>query len=213
MRNMTDTEDVEAQLLPRSGPLLIVLSGPSGVGKDAVVARMKELKLPIHFVVTATTRPRRPGETDGEDYYFLTHERFQEMLSQDEFLEWAHVYCNFYGVPKNQVRDALGKGMDVLIKLDIQGAETIKRLQPNALFIFLAPSCMKDVEDRLKQRGTESAEEFALRLETARSEMKQLPNFDYVVINHHDGVDQAVAEIQAIITAEKRRVVPRRVEL
>src|SRR3989304_1771238 len=125
MKKVTEAEESVIEGLPKVSPLLIVLSGPSGVGKDAVLARMKGLKLPIHFVVTATTRPQRPGEVDGRDYFFLSAAKFEEMRVKGEFLEWAQVYCNFYGVPKNQIKEAMSKGLDVMMKLDIQGAATI----------------------------------------------------------------------------------------
>ena len=210
---MTRTQLSRGVGLPKAYPLLVILSGPSGVGKDAVLARMKELKLLLHFVVTATTRPRRPGEIDGRDYHFLSQARFQKMVTAGEFLEWASVYGNFYGVPKGQAKEAMEMGQDVIIKLDIQGAATLKRLHPQAVFVFLAPSSMEEVEERLKQRGTESAENFALRIETAHGEMGRLPMFDYVVVNRKDGIDLAVAQIQAIITSEKCRSVQRMVEL
>ncbi|MFU8796736.1 MAG: guanylate kinase, partial [Dehalococcoidia bacterium] len=116
-------------------PLLIVLSGPSGVGKDAVLSRMKESGSPFHHVVTATTRARRADEEDGVDYHFLSSDRFQQMLSEDAFLEWAVVYGNYYGVLKEEIASALSKGVDVVVKVDVQGASTIKKTLPQAVFI------------------------------------------------------------------------------
>ena len=127
-------------------PLLVVISGPSGVGKDAVVAEMRRLFPDLFFAVTATTRPKRLGEVDGYDYVFLTPERFQELLEQDEFLEHAEVYGKRYGVPKQFVRDALGEGRDVIVKMDVQGAATIRRLAPDAVLIFLAAPSMAELE-------------------------------------------------------------------
>lgn len=199
--------------LPQPGPLLVVLSGPSGVGKDAVLARMKGQGRPYHFTVTATTRPRRRGEVEGRDYHFLSPEEFHRMREQGQFLEWAQVYGHYYGVPREQVRSALAQGRDVIIKADVQGAATIRSLVPQAAFIFLAPASLEELEERLRQRQTESSLDLELRMRTAREEMRQLPQFDYVVVNPRDQIDRAVLQIEAIITAEKCRVKPRTVAL
>ncbi len=196
-----------------SKPLLIVLSGPSGAGKDAVLRRMKEISCPVTCVVTMTTRPKREYEKDKIDYNFVSRETFQEMLRKDEFLEWAQVYGNWYGLPKDSVRKALAAGQDVIVKVDTQGAATIKRKVPKAVFIFLIPPTIEELVTRLKARHTESAEEFALRTKTASEEIKSLPMFDYIVINHQDQLDTAVTEIKAIIAAEKCRVSQRQIEL
>jgi guanylate kinase len=197
----------------RGKPLLLVLSGPSGVGKDAVVNRMKELGRKPHYVVTVTTRTQRPGEVDGLPYHFLSQEEFEGMLAREELLEWAKVYGHLYGVPKNQIREGLAKGLDVIVKVDVQGATTIKRLVPLAVLIFLAPPSMEELAARLEKRETESEADLALRKEVAYQEMESLPIFDYMVINQRDQVDQAVAQIDAIITAEKCRVIPRIVDI
>ena len=176
-------------------PILIVISGPSGVGKDAVLNRMKELGYGFHFTVTATTRRRREGEIDGKDYLFLTTDEFTEKLHKDEFLESARVYNNFYGVPKEQVRNSLASGKDVVIKIDVQGAKTIKQQEPDGLFIFLIPPSMASLENRLRLRMTESKEALTLRLATAESEMKESKWFDLVIENPDNDLDYAVAEI------------------
>ena len=194
-------------------PLLIVLSGPSGVGKDAVLSRMKQSTLPLHRVVTATTRPRRANETDGVDYHFLSREEFHKKLREDGFLEWAVVYGNYYGVLKEEIASALSRGVDVAVKVDVQGAATIKKTLPQAVFIFLTPPSMQELEDRLRSRLSESCADLAVRLQTAREEAKSLPLFDYIVVNHRDRLDDAVAQIDAIISAEKCRVEQRVVEL
>ena len=196
-----------------AGALLIVLSGPSGVGKDAVLSRMRELDKPYHFTVTATTRAKRIGERDGVDYTFFTEQRFRQMIADNRFLEWAIVYGNYYGVPREQVASALDAGRDVIVKPDVQGATTIRKIVPEALLIFLAPPSDDEMKKRLYSRMTESAEELALRLETAKAEMEQAPNFDRIVVNHRGGLDDAVRDIEEIVAAEKRRVPPRRVSL
>ena len=194
-------------------PLLIVLSGPSGVGKDAVLSRMRELDRPYHFTVTATTRPQRQGERDGVDYIFVSESRFRQMIRDGQLLEWAEVYGNLYGVPKAQVTDALGKGRDAIIKPDVQGAATIRKLAPEALLIFLAPPNEAELKRRLGARMTESPEALALRLETAKEEMQRASSFDYVVVNHEGRLDDAVREIDDIVVAEKVRTRARRVTL
>lgn len=194
-------------------PLLIIISGPSGVGKDAVLAGMKKLGYPLYFAVTVTTRSQRKGESDGVDYRFVSKASFEQMIENKELLEWANVYGNFYGVPKRELGQALARGQDAMVKVDVQGAATIKRAHPQAVFIFLAPPSMSDLEKRLKQRKTESGVDLELRMEAAKEEMKSLPMFDYVVVNYQDGVESAISQIEAIITAEKCRVEPRLVEL
>jgi guanylate kinase len=194
-------------------PLLVVLSGPSGVGKDAVLTRLREWGHPYHFAVTVTTRPRREREREAADYHFVSPARFQEMVESKELLEWAKVYDNWYGVPRQQLQQALERGQDVIVKVDVQGAATIKSLMPQAAFIFLVPPSMEEMEERLRQRHTESTPDLALRLEAAREEMKRLSMFDYVVVNHQDRVDWAASQIEAIIKAEKCRVSPRVIKL
>jgi guanylate kinase len=192
-------------------PLLIVISGPSGVGKDTVIQRMKERRLPFHFVVTATTRSRRPDETEGKDYYFLSHDEFAEMIEQGELLEYAYVYNDYKGIPKSQVRQALESGNDVLMRLDVQGAATIRKLYPEALLVFLITTSEDELVNRLRSRRTETDDELNLRIAMARQELKRLGEFDYVLINRDQELDQTVDNILAIITAEHLRVNPRKV--
>lgn len=184
-----------------------MLSGPSGVGKDAVLTGMKRLGRPFHYAVTATTRPRRHGEKDGVHYHFVSKEKFQQMVERGALLEWAQVYGNFYGVPRQEVEQALKEEHDVIVKVDVQGAATIKGIVPQALLIFLTPPSTEKLVARLRQRQSESPIDLKRRIATAQEEMKRLPIFDYVVVN--DRVDTAVAKIDAIITAEKCRVNPR----
>ena len=194
-------------------PLFIVLSGPSGIGKDAILTRMKESDYLLEYITTVTTRPRRAKERDNVDYHFISTESFQEMINGNELLEWANVYGNWYGVPKEPVKQALDKGQDTIVKVDIQGAATIKKILPQAVFIFLVPPSMEELILRLKQRHTESSFDLALRTETAEEEIKQLSLFDYIVVNKRDEIDLAVSGIKAIITAEKCRVTPREIVL
>ncbi len=199
--------------MKRANPLLIVISGPSGVGKDTVLVKMKQSRRSLYYVVTATTRPQRPGEKNGLDYHFVSKEQFERMIDTGQLLEWANVYDNLYGVPKRQVQQALAQGLDVMVKVDVQGAATIKNILPQAVFIFLTPPSLDELERRLKERKTESSEELKLRMETTREEMDSLPLFDYVVVNHQDRLDSTIAQIDAIISAEKCRVKPRIIEL
>ncbi len=193
-------------------PLLIVLSGPSGVGKDAALNALKLLDRPWYFVVTATTRPQRPGEQDGIDYIFLETAAFLEMKEQDELLECAQVYGNWYGVPRSQVSQGLKEGKDVILKVDVQGADTVRKLATEALFIFMVPGSFDELRDRLTQRMTERPSEIDLRLSIAWSELGRVAEYDYRVVNRDDQLEQVIAEIDAIITAEKCRVHPRKVD-
>ncbi len=181
------------------------MSGPSGVGKDAVLQRMRALNTPHHFTVTATTRPQRETETDGVDYIFVQRNDFQRMIESDELLEWAEVYGNLYGVPKSQVTDALSRGQDVILKIDVQGADNIRRQVPGAVYVFLAPPNMAELESRLSRRMTESPEALKLRLETASKEIQEAAKFDYVVVNHRDRLDETVAQIESVIRDEHSR--------
>ena len=203
----------QAPYNPLSSPLLIVMSGPSGVGKDAVLARMRASGYPLEYITTVTTRRYRAKERNKVDYHFVSTEQFQEIISRNELLEWANVYGNWYGVPKQSVKQALDRGQDIIVKVDVQGAATIKKILPQAVFIFLMPPSTEELITRLKQRHTESSFNLALRIETAEEEIKQLPLFDYMVINRQGEIDLAVSDIKAIITAEKCRVVPREITL
>ena len=194
-------------------PLLLVLSGPSGAGKDAVLNRLKKANFPIAHITTMTTRAKRPREKDGVDYNFVTKEQFQTLIDDNELLEWANVYGNFYGVPKQAVREALASGKDTIIKIDVQGAATIKNILPQAIFIFLAPLKLQELIDRLTMRNTESEQNLKLRIETVKEEMTRIDIFDYVAVNEHGQIDRVVDEIKAIITAEKMRVAPREYSL
>lgn len=194
-------------------PLLVVISGPSGVGKDTLVERMKSRGVRFHFVVTATSRPPRREEVHGEDYFFVSQEEFETMIADDDLLEHAVVYGQYKGIPKQQVRDALASGKDVVMRLDVQGAATIKEMIPEAVLIFLSASSEDELIDRLRRRDTESGQQLQRRIETAREEMERLREFDYVVINAKCKLDKAVDQVLSIIEAEHHRVHPRQVSL
>jgi len=191
--------------MPKAGPspLLVVITGPSGVGKDTVLSRLKALKRPYHFAVTATTRPPRPEETDGVDYFFLSDQQYDDMLARDEFLENATVYAHRYGVPKPPIREALAAGEDVLMRTDVQGARYIKSVCPAAVTIFVLPPSWEEMEWRLRSRATDSPEQLELRLRIARDEMAAAGEFDHTVVN--EDLNACVDEIERILAAERSR--------
>jgi guanylate kinase len=197
----------------RQIPLLIVISGPSGVGKDTVVRRLKEREAPFHFVVTVTDRPPRADEAHGLDYVFVSTSEFAQMIEEDELLEYASVYGDYKGVPKSQVRDAFVSGQDVIMRLDVQGAATIRQLAPEAVLIFLIAGSEEEMVQRLRERQTDTQDAIAMRVATARQELKRIGEFDYCVVNPQGNVDAAVDRVLAIIAAEHSRVDQRRVEL
>jgi guanylate kinase len=207
------SHEADSPLNPLAKSLLIVLSGLSGAGKDVVLARLRQSSYPLVFIVTVTTRARRPNERDGVHYHFVSRKKFEELIDGNELLEWANVYGNWYGIPKEPVRQALDSGKDVIVKCDVQGAATIKKILPQAVFIFLAPPSMEELALRLKKRRTESPSDLELRLKTAGAELEKLPLFDFLVFNRQDEIDRTVADIEAIIAAEKCRVVPRELTL
>ena len=198
---------------PQHTPLLIVISGPSGIGKDTVVEGLKARNLPFHFVITATNRAPRVNEVDGVDYFFYSAEEFEKLISDDELLEHAWVYSAYKGVPKSQVREALASGEDVVMRLDVQGAQTVHQLCPEAILIFLTANTKEEWLHRLQDRRSETDEELKLRIETARLEFQTLDVFDYLVINETDRLDRTLDIIESIISAEHHRVHPRKVSL
>jgi guanylate kinase len=189
-----------------SEPLLVVLSGPAGVGKDSVLHRLHELGLPFHYTVTATTRAPRAGERHGHDYFFYTREQFMAMIERGQLLEHATVYDHLYGVPKGPVRDALRRGQDVIVRTDIQGAASIRAQAPGATLIFVQPPSFESLAARLRERSADSAAQIALRLAKAREEMAALSRFDYAVVNEDGGLERCVETIVAITTAERCRI-------
>lgn len=194
-------------------PLLVVISGPSGVGKDTVLMRMREFGMPFHFMVTTTSREQRPGEVEGFDYHFVSKAHFEDMIANDDLLEHAVVYGEFKGIPKSQVRNALRSGKDVILRIDVQGAATIRQLAPEAILIFLIPPSKAELASRLRLRRTESPEALERRLLLADDEMQRVDEFDYVVLNPEARPDEAASTIQSIIRAEKARIRPRRIML
>ena len=198
---------------PQVTPLLVVISGPSGVGKDSLVDRIKARGAQFHFVVTATSRPPRPGERHGVDYFFVSPEEFTKMIDSDELLEYAVVYGQHKGVPKQQIREALASGKDVVMRLDVQGATTIKSLIPEAVLIFLSAASEEELIERLRKRRTESGTQLQRRIDRARQEMKRLEEFDYVITNEQCQLDLAADQVLSIIEAEHHRVHPRQADL
>lgn len=207
------TEDSLSFDLIHPTPLLVVISGPSGVGKDAVIKEMRKRDASLHFVVTMTDRAPRPEEVEGVDYLFVSRDAFEEMIDAQEFMEHALVYGDHKGIPKKQIREALASQRDVILRVDVQGAMTMRQLCPQAILIFLIPSNVPEWIERLMARETETTESLDLRIKTARQELTYLPQFDYVVINADDRLEEAVDTIQAIIAAEHHRVDPREVKL
>jgi guanylate kinase len=188
--------------------VLFVLSGPSGVGKDALLAEAGRCESfdynRVGRAVTATTRAPRAGEVPGVDYLFWTEAQFREKIMADAMLEWAEVYGNLYGTPRAGIEQALDGGTSVVLKIDVQGAASVRRAMPGAVLVFLAPPSLEELENRLRGRLTDSAEAIDRRLSTALHEMQNLPDYDYVVVN--DDLATAADELRAIFLSEQRRV-------
>lgn len=194
-------------------PLLIVISGPSGVGKDTILQHLKKRRVPFHFVVTAASRPARPGEVNGTDYHFVSAAEFTRMIEDDELLEYALVYGEYKGVPIDQVRQAFSSGKDVIMRLDVQGAARIRQLAPEAVLVFIVAGSEEELVQRLRARRTEKPAAIDTRVATARQELQRIGEFDYCVVNPQGNVDAAVDGILAIINAEHARVHQRQVRL
>jgi guanylate kinase len=210
---MNQRTDIDDPFQRKQQSLLVVISGPSGVGKDSVVQRMKEREFPFHFVVTATDRAPRPNEVHGRDYYFYTTDEFEQMIVDGELLEHACVYGQYKGIPKAHIRQALSSGQDVVMRVDVQGADTLKRIIPAAITVFLTCESEAELIARLRERRTESEAALQNRVKTAHLEMARIPEFDYVVVNRHDALDESVDDVVAIIRAEHCRAVPQRIHL
>ncbi|HEX5322851.1 MAG TPA: guanylate kinase [Capsulimonadaceae bacterium] len=192
--------------------LLVVVSGPSAVGKDTILEQLlsapEKLPRPVRRCVTVTTRPARTGEKEGRDYYFLTVPQFHEMASRDGFLEYANVFGNWYGTPCGWVAEQRAAGVDVILKIDVQGGLAVQERVSDALLVFFRPPSLEELERRLRARGTETEEQIARRLLDARNEMAQMAHYDYSVVN--DKVEDAVIYLRSILRAEHCRIRPAR---
>ena len=193
--------------------LLFVLSAPSGTGKDSVIQTLRGQGVDFHVVASVTTRAPRPGESEGNPYFFISQKKFDEMVANDELLEHANVHGNWYGQPLEQMRQNLHAGKDVLLKIDVQGAATIRKKLPGAIFIFLVPGSMEELVTRLTNRDTETAEERQRRLANAQFELSQRQYYDYVIENRQGKLQEAADYLHAVIKAEHCRTNPRHVQL
>jgi guanylate kinase len=198
-----------------SGAMLVIISGPSGVGKDTIIdaLRLRSHDPEYHYVVTSTTRTKRPGEVNGVDYHFLDRAIFAAQRAAGEFLEANKVHGNWYGTPRSQVREALAEGRDVILKIDVQGAQVVKEKIPEALLIFLIPPSMEDLFQRLRSRATETADELELRQRNAAIELARQEDYDHVVTNETGQVERTAERIDQIIADEHRTHPDRRVEV
>ena len=198
-----------------NGAILVIISGPSGVGKDTIIEAMRRRRHDpeYHYVVTCTTRTMRPGEVNGVDYWFLDRATFAAQRASGEFLEANKVHGNWYGTPRSQVREALAEGRDVILKIDVQGAQVVKEKIPGALLIFLIPPSLEDLFERLLSRATETADELELRQRNAAIELARQEDYDYVVTNETGEVERTAERIDAIIDEEHRRHPDRRVDV
>ncbi len=190
-------------------PLLVVLSGPSGVGKTTITNALVEQGWTGHVVVTVTTRRPRAGEQDGVHYHFRSQAEFQALLERNELLEHAEVHGNWYGVPATPVRTKLAQGTDTILTIDPQGAQHIRERTQDAVFVFLAPESLEDLVERVEARGADSPEQKTLRMLNAEREMTELPKYDYVIVNRSGRIAQSVEQLRAIMDAEHCRVNPR----
>jgi len=188
----------------KPGAMLVIVSGPSGVGKDTVITALRSIPAePLrHFVVTCTTRPRRPYEEDGVHYHFLSLEDFLERRDSGALLEANEVHGHWYGTPRDEVRRALRAGQDVILKIDVQGAAVVKQKVPEALLVFLVPPTLEDLFSRLQSRATETADELDVRQRNAALELARQKDYDHVVLNETGEVERTAARIDAIIRAE-----------
>ena len=205
-----DEQELTFGALP-TNPLLIVISGPSGIGKDAVVGLLRKTNIDTHFVITMNTREPRPDEVEGKDYFFVSREEFEKKIENNELIEYARVYSDYKGIPKSQVIEAFGSGKDVIMRLDVKGAMTSRKICPDAILIFLTANSRQEWINRLLERRSETSEELEVRLKIAADEYALLEEFDYMVVNSDKHLDQTIADIQAIIKAEHLKTKPRKV--
>ena len=184
---------------------IIVISGPSGAGKGTIIHKLLEKDNKTRWLsVSATSRDPRPGEKDGITYYYLTKKDFEEKIEKDYFLEYTNYASNYYGTPKEYIKEKINKGIDVILEIEIEGAANIKKLIPEAIFIFIMPPSLKELVKRLKNRGTENNEKILKRFNTAYKEVNEVTKYNYVVIN--DKLDEAIEKVESILKAEKCRV-------
>jgi guanylate kinase len=212
---LSDATPATDEIDDANGALLVIISGPSGVGKDTIIdaLRRRHHDPEYHYVVTCTTRAKRPGEVDGVDYIFLDRATFAARRKAGEFLEANDVHGNWYGTPRSQVREALAEGRDVILKIDVQGAQVVKEKIPGALLIFLIPPSLEDLFQRLLSRATETADELELRQQNAAIELARQEDYDYVVTNETGQVERTARRIDPIIADEHRLHPDRRVEV
>ncbi len=185
--------------------LLLVVSGPSGAGKGTICKVLMDRNKDLKLSVSATTRQPRTGEVEGVNYFFLTHEKFNDMISKNEFLEYANTYSNFYGTPKGPVMECLEKGQDVVLEIEMQGARQVKQIYPDAILIFVLPPTLNELQSRLSSRGTETEEQMQERLSCAFEEIKQIKDYNYFIFNETNREVEAAIEIENIISAEKNK--------
>ncbi|MBA2678418.1 MAG: guanylate kinase [Ktedonobacteraceae bacterium] len=198
---------------PLKQGLLFVLSAPSGTGKDTVINALKERGMDFHVVASVTTRAPRPGESEGHPYYFVSQEQFQDLVERNELIEYAQVHGNWYGQPMQQIQDNLRQGRDVLLKIDVQGATTVRKKVPGAIYIFLVPGSVEELVERLVNRQTENSEERQRRLADAEHELAQREHYEYVIENRQGRLEEAVENLKAIMRAEHCRTHPRSVHM
>jgi guanylate kinase len=208
---VTDVEELGGA----PGSLLVIISGPSGVGKDTIIDALRDRprRPDYHYVVTCTTRVQRPGEIPGVSYHFLTPVEFHELRDAGELLEANEVHGNWYGTPRLEVARALAEGHDVILKIDVQGAQVVKERVPDALLVFIVPPSLEALFQRLRSRATETANELEIRQRNAAIELARQGDYDRVVVNETGEVERTAAEIEAIIEQEKRRYPDRRIRL
>jgi guanylate kinase len=195
------------EISANQSPRVFIISGPSGVGKDSVLEKLREVYPSARYVVTATSRPRRPGEIDGIHYLFLERAEFERQIAAGDFIEHAPVYENLYGVPRRPIEEGLAAGQPVIIKVDVQGAATLRRLISDTVSIFLLPETMQSLKQRLRDRKTEPPDVLLKRFRTACEELDRVTEFDYAVFNEAGQLDKALRDIIAIVEAEHRKVV------
>lgn len=196
-------EEEKGMIKHKQEGILVVLSGPSGAGKGTLCAHLRE-QIELSYSISATTRDPRPGEVDGVNYFFMERDEFKEKIKQDGFLEWAEVYGNFYGTPKDYVDQMIAEGKDVMVEIDPQGAKQVKLRNNDAVLVFIMPPSYQELENRIRGRGTETEEQIERRLGGAIQEINTLTAYDYVIVN--DDIDEAVYDLRSIINAEKCRV-------